>query len=413
MKHSDNTVLFYYFMFKLTFLLFVVSFSSFAHCVNNKNPVILISLDGFAGKYLTTYQPPYLLSMAKKGVFTDALIPVYPSKTFPNHLTMVTGKPPAEHGIVHNSFYHRGFNTNYTLGSGKHNSAWLTAKPIWTIAEQQGIKTAVYFWPESETKVDNILPSYVKAYQHNTPNEVRLAQLVSWLQLPEPERPQLLISYISTIDDIGHSHGTKAEQTKNAIRKVDKLLEDFVNKVQQSTSLTPNIIIVSDHGMIDVKHGKKLNVDNLLTPPTGTVVVNGQTQLYIYNDNQVALTRLRNRLTKHKNQQYFRTYLATDFPKHWQLSLRTHTTPDMIIEAIPPAIFVKEGKHTPFATHGYDPIKNEDLNAMMIALGPKFKQGHQIDKLENKHVFHLVASLLSLQNIEHSEVIRAFFKRTP
>ncbi|MDO6428749.1 ectonucleotide pyrophosphatase/phosphodiesterase [Thalassotalea sp. 1_MG-2023] len=400
-------------MFKFSFLLFVACFSSFAQTVNNKNPVILISLDGFSGKYLTKYQPPNLLSMANKGISTDALIPVYPSKTFPNHLTMVTGKSPAEHGIVHNSFYHRSLNKNYTLGSGKHNSAWLTAKPIWTIAEQQGIKTAVYFWPESETKVNNILPSHVKAYKHNTSNKVRLAQLISWLQLPESERPQLLISYISTIDDIGHSHGTKAEQTKNAIRYVDKLLGDFVKKIHQSTSLTPNIIIVSDHGMIDVNQGKKLNIGDLFTPQKNTIVVNGQTQLYMYNDDHEALARLHDQLTKHKNRQHFRSYLAKDFPKHWQLNQQTQATPDMIIEAIPPAIFVKEGKHSPFATHGYDPTSNKDLNAMMIAFGPQFKPDCQIDKLENKYIFHLVASLLSLEKIDSSEVIRPFFKRTP
>lgn len=399
-------MLFYSFIMLKTFTVLLLSLSfSLTAQPRNTNPVILISIDGFAGYYLTKYQLPYLSSLAKQGTYTQALLPVYPSKTFPNHLTMVTGKSPSEHGIVHNSFYHRKLNKRYTLGAGKNNSDWLTAQPIWTIAEQQGIKTAVYFWPESETKINNILPTYFKPYKHNTPNHVRLDKIISWLQLPKHQRPQLLISYLSVIDDVGHKYGTNSLKTKTALQELDRLIENFVNKIQRDTNLTPNIILVSDHGMVDVNLGQKLLPESLFTVDLQTIVVNGQTQLYLYNDDENSINAIYAQLTKHEMHSHFRAYLAKDFPAHWQFNDNTATLPDLIVEAIPPAIFTRKNKKDPFATHGYDPLGVDALNAILIASGPDIAKEKKLKQLENRHVFHLLTSLLSLETTSKNKHI--------
>ncbi|WP_286232445.1 alkaline phosphatase family protein [Thalassotalea sediminis] len=383
-------------MFKSLLLLLAITLPVAAQ---NKNPVILLSIDGFAGDYLTQYKPPFLLKAANQGSYTKALLPVFPSKTFPNHLSMVTGKYPNQHGIVHNSFYHRDIKKNYTLGAGKHNSQWLTAKPIWTLAEQKGLISGVYFWPESETRVDGVLPTYVKPYKHDTENKKRLDQLISWLQLPKGERPQLLISYISMLDEIGHKYGTHSEKTKHTILKIDALIETFVSDIKRKTKLTPNIILVSDHGMINIDQGKKLLQSDLIGEGHPEIkVVNGQTQLFVYSDNATALNQMVTTLKNNKNHHHYQIYLAKDFPKHWYFDQHSAATPDLVVEAIPPAIFLKPSKKYPLATHGYDPKNRKALNAMLIAFGPDIKKGQEIAHLDNRYVFNLIATLLNLEN---------------
>ena len=70
-----------------------------------KPTVILISLDGFRYDYLDKYRPPTLNKLAKEGVRAKWMIPSFPTKTFPNHYTMVTGLYPEHHGIVENNVY--------------------------------------------------------------------------------------------------------------------------------------------------------------------------------------------------------------------------------------------------------------------------------------------------------------------
>ena len=107
-------------------LLFFCLFSAISVA---KTPLVLLSIDGFAQHYLDKYQPKTLNNLIKQGTSAKALLPVFPSKTFPNHLSIITGQYPANHGIVHNNFYHRDINKKYQLGDGKNDVRWLTAKP--------------------------------------------------------------------------------------------------------------------------------------------------------------------------------------------------------------------------------------------------------------------------------------------
>ncbi|MFD1622734.1 alkaline phosphatase family protein [Thalassotalea marina] len=375
----------------------LTSFSTFA-----KNPIILISIDGFAHKYLTMYKPPFISSLSKDGVISDGLKPVYPSKTFPNHISIVTGKYPAEHGIVHNKFYHRKLQENYKLGAGANDNRWLTAEPIWTIAEKHGIKTGVYFWPESEAKVSGIYPSYYFQYKHNTPNKDRLDKLVEWLKLPEPERPNLVITYFSTVDSAGHKYGTTSVELQNAIKELDALLASFFHRIEQETDLTPNILLVSDHGMVDIDSNVSILTKTLLQPFPQLRIVNGETQLYIYESNKNTLEQVKTHLTSVENSNHYKVYLAKDFPKHWQFGDKKAGIPDMIVEAIPPSVFVKpdfqvgKGKlHK--GTHGFDALGNNDLDAIFIAKGPNINKGIVLPKFQNILVFDLMVTLLELE----------------
>ncbi len=66
---------------------------------------LLVSLDGFRPDYLELGITPNLERISEHGVQAEWMTPSYPSLTFPNHFTIVTGKRPDNHGIVHNSMH--------------------------------------------------------------------------------------------------------------------------------------------------------------------------------------------------------------------------------------------------------------------------------------------------------------------
>jgi predicted AlkP superfamily pyrophosphatase or phosphodiesterase len=375
--------------------LFVISLSCFA-----QNPVILLSLDGFANKYLTKYKPENMLSLAKNGVIADGMTPVFPSKTFPNHLSLVTGMYPAKHGIIHNKFFNKKLNKQYSLGAGKTDASWVTAKPIWTVAEQQGLKSAIYFWPESEASIDGILPSYYFPYKHSEPNINRINQIVNWLKLPETERPDFIAGYFSTIDDAGHRFGPDSNEVAAAIQNIDTLIGTLINRIKSETALTPNIILVSDHGMTPIDRLSVINWKSLLSNYSKVNIINGQTQLYIYEKDQKVLNDVRSHLSTVSQKHQFHIKDKGNYPKHWHFNINNAVVPDMVVNAVPPVIFIDEKSHIGSATHGYDAKGNNDLSAIFIAQGPDLKNNLLINSFESIHVYSLLEKLLRLSPSE-------------
>jgi len=371
---------------------FFVSQVSFA-----KVPVVLISIDGFAQHYIEKYKPKNILALAEQGVIAKAMYPVFPSKTFPNHLSIVTGVYPAQHGIVHNKFYHRALKENYTLGAGRLNSAWLTARPIWTLAEQNGLISAIYFWPESETKVDGILPTYYFPYEHNTPNRVRIDKVVDWLKLPKTQRPDFIASYFSTVDSAGHRYGHSPELAK-AIFNVDEQIGYLVARIKKEVNTKVNIILVSDHGMTPAGKKHEIYWKKVLTADQQNNVVNGQTQLYVYQNDSKQLSKIRSRLLAQPNfKDKYQVYLKNEYPTHWHFESKSSTIPDMIVNAIPPYTFFEKDHYTSEATHGYDAKFDDKLNAIFIANGPDFKANTTIEAFQNTGVFSLLTYLLKIK----------------
>lgn len=112
--------------------------------------VIFVSLDGFRWDYLQKYQPPNLLRLAASGVQAKRLIPAFPSLTFPNHYTLVTGLYPEHHGIIGNNFYDPVLRTNFLFSSPAANdNHWWGGEPIWVTAIKQGRQASCMFWPGS------------------------------------------------------------------------------------------------------------------------------------------------------------------------------------------------------------------------------------------------------------------------
>ncbi len=391
------------------FLALLIFGSGSAYSKSAKPIVILLSIDGFSYEYLNKHQPSNILALAKSGVIAK-LQPVYPSKTFPNHLSIITGSYPVNHGISNNSFYHPKLGKKYSKGAGKNNSAWLTADPFWSVAQQQGVKTAVYFWPESEAIGKT--PTYNIPFNKTDSNKARFDQIIKWLQLPAEERPQFIASYFSSVDSAGHYYGPNSNELIKAVTDIDFLIGEFVTKIPEEIAHEVNIILVSDHGMLQKDKAKIIKpsmifdekITDLIDRKALTVARN-DTQLYIYfaKSKLTELERLKTieKMTKNKNNtQLYLLYTKGKYPKHWQFDKKIELVPDIILEALPPATFVKENQDSKLlnkGTHGYDAKNQKDLMGIFIALGPDIVKGKEINEFENIHIFPFMKELLAIK----------------
>lgn len=355
-------------------------------------PLVLLSIDGFKGAYFAQYKPPFLTKLLKKSAYSTHMQPVFPSLTFPNHLSIVTGVYPAKHGIIANQFFDTNLNKSYSYKKNEKDGRLIKHDPIWIMAKKHHIKSAVYFWPESETPIHGMLPTYYKRYNDHTLNKLRLKQIVRWLNLPENKRPNLLLAYFSSVDTAGHRYGPNSLQVKKALLNLDKDLQDFFYELKENDLNDIDIIIVSDHGMTTVDRKHLISISSLNIPKEWHIE-NNHSQLYLYKHKSTQ--SIKNNLLN-KSLGRFSVYEKNHYPQDWHLDSESSAMPDIILNAKAPYLFndniIRSFMH---GAHGFEPRTTPDMRAIFIANGPSFKPQH-IKNLKNIDIMPLMLKLLGI-----------------
>lgn len=363
----------------------------------DKPYVILISADGFRNDYAKKYDAKNLLALSATGVTSEAMNPSFPSITFPNHYTLVTGLTPPHHGLVGNSMYNRETGERYSLGNKKAvtNPNWYGGTPIWNLAEENKMLSACYYWPGSEAPINNIYPTYSYAYSEKSPIDYRIQQVVDWLELPAEKRPHIITFYFPEVDHAGHSFGPDSKETEEAVHFVDesvKKLNDAVTK----TGLNVNFVFVSDHGMTRIDDKNPLKLPIKIDDNKVKVVSNGN-YVSLFVENEKDINTIYKQIKAVKTDKYD-VYKATDVPAKYKFSKKDdyhNRIGDIILIAHAPNYF--SNNTPPKGSHGFFVEETPEMKATFYAWGPNFKSGKEIKTFSNTEVYPMLAKLLGLQ----------------
>ena len=360
-----------------------------------KHYLILISLDGFRWDYAQRYNASHVLALQAKGASApQGMIPSYPSVTFPNHYTIVTGLYPEHHGIVENTFYdpQRKQVYSYLDASTVTDGAWYGGTPLWVLAEQQGMRTACFFWPGSEAAIQGVRPSYYTKYDSRFPNEKRVEQVLAWLQLPAAERPHFITLYFSITDSVGHRYGPDSPQEADAVHEVDADLGKLVQGLD-ALKLPVDLVVVADHGMAAVPP-KWLNLDEHGLDLSRLEKYEG-TLLYAKSDAdaQKIVQSMQSGSSEYK------IYRRADLPEHLHFSASPRAGDPVIVLNGAYAVRVKDDPSKPQPNpgeHGFDPSVVPQMKALFVAEGPDIRPGVTVPPFENVDLFPLLAKILGL-----------------
>lgn len=394
--------------FELIILLLVVTFVSYAKVIeqsDDKPYVILVSFDGFRHDYVQKFNAPNFQSFIKEGAASESLIPSFPSKTFPNHYSIVTGLYPGNHGLVDNSFYDRNLDLSYSIGNRKvvEDAQFYGGTPLWQLVQANNLKSASYFWVGSEAPIKGSYPDYYHIYDGAIPNETRIEAAMDWLEMPAEQRPQFISLYFSLVDDAGHRYGPNAPETNEAVLEADRLLGLLMEGIAKR-SLDINVILVSDHGMNEITPEKEnyITYDELqegLDRPAYNFVSNGAHAHFYVKDpaqTQTIYEHLKSR------EDHFTTYLRKEFPKHWHYNNEVRTG-DIIITLDKGHYLSSQARVDSYVKdkiirgeHGFDPLNTKDMHGIFYAKGPQIKEGAEIGSFDNVHIYPFVARLLGI-----------------
>ena len=369
---------------------------------DSKPPLILISFDGFRWDYRTLYSPSNINRLAAKGVSAD-LIPSYPSKTFPNHYTIVTGLYPGHHGIVSNTIKDppTGRRLSMTNSIENGDAMWWGGEPIWVTAQRGGLIAASMFWVGSEAPIEGHRPNFWAPYNESLSGNARVDRILSWLDLPLDKRPTLLTLYISDVDGAGHANGPSSEAVRTAVRRADGYVGRLLRGLERR-HLTDkvNLVLVSDHGMAETTTNRVVVLDDYISPDDVEVIdINPTLGLFPRAGREEAVYKAL--AGAHPR---LKIYRKSETPEHWHYRDHPRIPPIVGVvdegwQVLPRATLnqrLTRGQTGPRGEHGYDPREAISMRGIFVASGPAFKNGVVLPPFENIHIYDALARVLGV-----------------
>lgn len=358
--------------------------------------VVLVSLDGFASRYVAQYRPGAIQALAAAGVWArDGMIPAFPSLTFPNHYALATGMYPERHGLVSNTFLDPGRGAWYSLGdpSAVGDGTWYRGEPLWATAERQGMVAASFYWVGSEAAVGGVRPSYWRAYDAGVPNDARVDQVLAWLRYPAAYRPHMITLYMSTTDAVGHAYGPDSPEMATAVASVDASIARLVTGIDQLEHRGQvTLVVLADHGMDGYAvSGRRYMADAAPLDGVTIAAVGPAANLHLATGADAA--GLRAALDAMAG---VSAYLRSEVPDrlHYRADPRIGDVvlvPDSGVVVFP----VNDREETPGWTHGWDNALLS-MRALFVARGPTLPPGRVLDPFELVQVYPLVTRILGL-----------------
>lgn len=388
-------------------VLWLVSLLGLASCASRPpeaarrdGPLILVSIDGFRWDYLERHAAPTLSRLAHEGARARRMTPAFPSKTFPNHYTLVTGLRPESHGVVANWFWDPWLGEMF--GMAKRETHWWDAgEPVWITAEKQGVRAACFFWPGSETELQGIRPSYFRTFDKKLTPFERVDGLLAWLDLPPEQRPRFLTLYFDHVDTAGHNFGPLAPETGAAVKEADEAIARLLAGLEKrGLRDRANLVIVSDHGMSETSADRVIFVEDLMD----TSLV----QIESLGPNGGVRPKPESGLTPAE----LAASIRARAPPQLQVFLREEV-PERFhyrkSDRIPPVVLMADDhwnietkvswarlrNNYPRGSHGWDPAL-PNMGALFVAHGPAFKRRHTFADVESVHVYHLLCETLGI-----------------
>ena len=360
--------------------------------------VILISIDGMRADYLDRPDLPNLQRMRRQGARAQGLIPVFPSVTFPNHYSIVTGLYPDRHGIVGNEFFDPQRNETFVGDRDGIRGNWYRGEPIWLTAERQGMVTACLFWVGCSADIQGRRPTYWTTYNVELPVEKRIDTVLSWLQLPEESRPHFIALYLTShVDDVGHWYGPDPIEVNHVLQAVDGQLGYLLDRLQALPHHEQiSLMVVSDHGMAEVRPEHAIRPDKQLDSNGLRTVLSGSHANLHITDGVTHPTALRDGINQWLRHGH--AYVRSEMPEH----LHHRADPrvgDVIIVMDQPYTLSRQIDEEPWGHHGWDP-SHPAMHGIFMAMGPGVKPGAVIPPFENVHIYSLLAELLNLNAVD-------------
>lgn len=368
----------------------------------DKPYLILISIDGFGRDFQDLTDTPALDRIANSGVRADALVPVFPALTFPNHYSIATGLYPANHGLVGNRFPSKDRRSYYSLRDREtvEDGSWYHGEPVWVAAEKSGMVSAAFFFVGTEADIGGVRLSYWNSFDESISGKRRVDQMLDWLAMPDDKRPHLLMLYFEHVDTATHRGGPGSKRSISSIEQVDGYIGRLLAGIDRmSIADDVYVVVVSDHGQAAVISDAEPFVIDTVVNIDGLTVVNHGSVAFLYlpeSDQRraEAITTAINNVWEHG-----KAMLRHETPDSWHVTTDSGFA-DVIVQAntgytVYSSRDLWSHSSASIGDHGWAP-EIEEMHGIFLATGPRLPKEKRIPAINAVDVYPLLMEILGI-----------------
>lgn len=363
-------------------------------------PLVLISVDAFRWDYMALHpaETPHLHALAREGAHARQLIPVFPSNTFPNHYSIVTGLYPAHHGIINNIMFDAasGYFFRYNQAPSVGDSRWWGGEPIWVTAIRQGGNAASWFWVGSEAAIKGVRPMIWHRWDPKLTFEQRRDEMIAWLRKVDRSKPTIATFYLEEVNSIGHKFGPDSPELAATVKLEDERIGNIETSLH-AAGIDANIVVVSDHGMTPISTSRVIAIDDYVDPATVQVDFDGPVA-GLRPEPGTTVDAIMHGLAKLT---HAKAYRVADLPARFHMTEGPRVPPVWIVpelgwEVYTRAAFNAYKAHFNRGDHGFDP-QYEAMRGIFLAGGPSIRGGVELPPVENVHIYNFLCAALGLK----------------
>lgn len=350
----------------------------------------------------------------QEGVKVDYMTPDFPSLSYPNYYTLMTGRHSETHQMTGNYMWNEDSDKEFLIGTNADSLLplwWDGSEPLWVSLQRQGRKVFMYYWPGCEVEILGVRPAFCERYVYN-PSVDNLTDAISdSLSVLRSGQADMAAIYYEKIDVEGHHFGPESEQVRAAVRQLDGAMQTLNRKLRDMDQAERvNVVLFSDHGMTGlqwmdkvVELDKFINMTHIVKMMDRGPVVSLWPRQDKYSEVYAALARVPN----------MRVYDRQEIPERFHYK-RGRFVPPLTLVA-EPGWFITENKaKLPYwrnspgeawawqkGWHGYD---NQflDMRGFFLARGPDFKQNVRAAPIQAVDVYNLMCRTLGVQPLANN-----------
>lgn len=381
----------------LVLVLMIGGAVSYPHRRVEQRPKLLVMMiDGFRHDYWDRAELVGFHKLLSTGSRSRFVEPIFPSKTYPNMFTQVTGMLTQSHGVVDNNifdpqrdqlFFASGVPSGTTKTvdvNGSSSFWWNQSEPIWIAAERNGLRSGVYFWEGCQSEISGINVTFCQPYQSLVSMDLLEYESLydnilrdSLFNLKD-DVWDLAMVYYELVDATGHANYIDSQAFRNALLITDNIILKLMTLIElNGLKDEVNVILVSDHGMMfrpESDFDYMVNLTDYLRNYTdfepylgsGTIV-----QLWpkpdMYDEVYHNLTR--------EPIPGMTVYAKDELPLRFGIKENNRTSPILLVAQSGHNINNFGGPWTEHGLHGFDPANDSDMRAIFAGSGPAFKSG--------------------------------------
>ncbi|XP_069027065.1 glycerophosphocholine cholinephosphodiesterase ENPP6 [Embiotoca jacksoni] len=378
-------------------------------------PLLVFLIDGFRYDYMDDLNTlPGFRELVENGVKVDYLTPDFPSLSYPNYYSLMTGRHCDTHQMTGNYMWDEASKKEFLIGTNLDSQLplwWDGSEPLWVTLQKLGKRVFMFYWPGCEVEILGVRPSFCEEYVYN-PSEKNLTEsIMNALNVLRLGQADMAAIYYEKIDVEGHHFGPDSHQVRTAVRQLDLAMQTLNSRIKEMNMVNQlNIVLFSDHGMTKIQWMEKvieldkyINMSDIVKMMDRGPVVSLWPSDNKYQEVYAALSQVPN----------MRVYTRHEIPERFHYKRGKFVSPLTLVAE--PGWFISENKtRLPYwkndsgessawqnGWHGYD---NEflDMRGFFLATGPDFKQNVQAAPIRAVDVYNLMCWTLGVDPLPNN-----------